>query len=326
MGNYISAAAPLFTQFEAYMQASDRWSPYAYGMNLAAFDKYCKYMFSEATTLTQEMIDGWCQKRDTENIDSCRTRIQVVVSCVKYLNSRRLCLLNPPLLPKERNKHKYVPHHFTDDELDSLFNKCDSHVARKTLASRLKMITLPVFFRLLFSTGMRPTEARLLKVKNVDLLHGIIDIKQSKGHSQHFVVLHESMLKLMREYDERVSCEDFCPNREYFFPAATGGCHDRRWVSDNFRDMWDAARFGIAVPYDLRHEYATRNLNQWIGLGVEFNARFVSLSKSMEHVNLECTKYYYSLVPCLADVMLNLTNDSFNEIVPDVDYGEEKTE
>ena len=52
MGNYISAAAPLFTQFEAYMQASDRWSPYAYGMNLAAFDKYCKYMFSEATTLT----------------------------------------------------------------------------------------------------------------------------------------------------------------------------------------------------------------------------------------------------------------------------------
>ena len=326
MGNYISAAAPLFTQFEANMQASCKWSPYAYGMNLAAFDKYCKHMFPKATTLTQEMIDGWCRKRDTESIDSCRTRIQVVVSCVKYLNGRRLCLLSPPLLPKERNKRKYVPHHFTDEELDSLFSKCDSHVARKTLASRLKMITLPVFFRLLFSTGMRPTEARLLKTKNVDLLHGIIDIKQSKGHSQHFVVLHESMLNLMREYDRRVSCEDFCPNREYFFPAATGGYHDRRWVSENFRDMWDAARFGIAVPYDLRHEYATRNLNQWIGLGVEFNARFVSLSKSMGHVNLECTKYYYSLVPCLADVMLNLTNDSFNEIVPDVDYGEEETE
>ena len=134
------------------------------------------------------------------------------------------------------------------------------------------------------------------------------------------------MLELMREYDDRVSREDMCPNREYFFPAATGGYHDRRWVSDNFRKMWDSARFGNAFPYDLRHEYATRNLNQWIGLGVEFNARFVSLSKSMGHVNLECTKYYYSLVPCLAEVMLNLTKDSFNEIVPDVDYGEEETE
>ena len=31
-------------------------------------------------------------------------------------------------------------------------------------------------------------------------------------------------------------------------------------------------------------------------------------------------------VSCLADIMLNLTKDSFNEIVPDVDYGEEEAE
>ena len=326
MGNYKSAAAPLFMRFEAYMQASGKWNPYAYGENLAAFDRYCKDNHPEATALTQEMVDGWCRKRDTEKSCSCRTRIQVVVSCIKYLNSRGLCLLQLPLLPKERNRYQYVPHHFTDDELDDLFSRCDAHAARKTLASRLKKVTLPVFFRLLFSTGMRPTEARLLRTENVDLLHGVIDIRQSKGHNQHFVVLHESMLKLMRAYDERVRRDDMCPNRAYFFPAADGGHHSREWVSGNFRSLWDTARFGKAVPYDLRHEYATRNLNQWVGLGVGFNARFVSLSKSMGHVSLESTKYYYSLVPCLADVMLNLTKDSFNEIVPDVDYGEEETE
>ena len=325
MGNYKSAAASLFEQFETYMRASDKWNPNASGENLAAFDKHCWKMYPEATTLTQEMIDGWCRKRETEKNTSCRTRIQVVVSCVKYLNSRRLCLLNPPSPPKERNKRQYIPHHFTDEELDDLFHRCDAHKARKNLSSRLKTITLPVFFRLLFSTGMRPTEARLLRTKNVDLEHGVIDIRQSKGHDQHYVVLHDSMLKLMQEYDERVSRDDMCPNREYFFPAADGGHHSRNWVTCNFRSAWDSARFGNAVPYDLRHEYATRNLNQWVGLGVEFNARFLSLSKSMGHVNLECTKYYYSLVPCLADVMLNLTTDSFNEIVPDVDYGEEET-
>lgn len=326
MGKYMSAAAPLFVRFEAYMQASDKWSPYAYALNLAAFDKYCKDRHPESTTLTQEMIDGWCQKRDTERVRSCRSRIQVVASLVKYLNSRGLCLLKPPLLPREKVRYQYVPHHFTDEELDDLFRRCDAHNARKSLASRLKKITLPVFFRLLFSTGMRPTEARLLRTEDVDLKHGVIDIRQSKGRHQHFVVLHESMLELMREYDDRVSREDMCPDREYFFPAADGGYHSRTWVSGNFRNIWDSARFGSAVPYDLRHEYATRNLNLWVGLGVEFNARFISLSKSMGHVNLECTRYYYSLVPCLADVMLNLTNDSFNEIVPDVDYGEEETE
>lgn len=325
MGNYISAAAPLFIRFEAYMRASDKWNPYAYGENLAAFDKHCRNNYPEATTLTQEMIDGWCRKRDTEKAASCRSRIQVVASCLKYLNRTGMCLLKPPALPKDRG-NQYVPHHFTDEELDDLFRRFDAHVARKNLASRLNKITFPVFFRLLFSTGMRPTEARLLRTENVDLLHGVIDIRQSKGHNQHFVVLHDSMLGLMREYDDRVSREDMCPDREYFFPAADGGHHTRGWVYVNFRNKWDSARFGKAVPYDLRHEYATRNLNQWIGLGVEFNARFVSLSKSMGHVNLECTKYYYSLVPCLAEVMLNLTKDSFNEIVPDADYGEEETE
>lgn len=326
MGNYISAAASLFARFEAYMQASDKWNPYAYGENLSAFDRYCKANYPEASTLTQEMVDGWCGKRETEKICSCRSRTQVVVSCVKYLISRGLCMLEPPSLPRERSRRQYVPHHFTDEELDALFRRCDSHVARNTLASRLKKITMPVFFRLLFSTGMRPTEARLLRKGDVDLLHGVIDIRKSKGHNQHFVVLHDSMLELMCEYDERVSREDMCPDREYFFPAADGGHHSRNWVSSNFKNLWDSSRYGNAVPYDLRHEYATRNLNQWVGLGLEFNARFVSLSKSMGHVNLECTRYYYSLVPCLADVMLNLTNDSFNELVPNVDYGEEETE
>lgn len=326
MSDYISAAAPLFMQFEAYMQASDKWNPYAYGENLAAFDKYCRNSFPEAMTLTQEMVDGWCQKRDTEKGYSCRTRIQVIVSCVKYLNSRKLCMLRPPLLPKDRNRYQYVPHHFTDEELDDLFRRCDTHVARRSLASRLKTVTLPVFFRLLFSTGMRPTEARLLRRGDVDLVHGVIDIRQSKGRSQHFVVLHDSMLELMREYDGRVSREDMCPDREYFFPTAGSGHHSRNWVSGNFRNLWDSSRFGRAVPYDLRHEYATRNINQWVGLGIEFNARFVSLSKSMGHASLECTKYYYTLVPRLADVMLSLTENTFNEIVPDVDYGKEEAE
>ena len=70
MGNYTSAAASLFEQFETYMQASDKWNPNASGENLAAFDKYCKNKFPEATTLTQEMIDGWRRKR-------YRLRIQV---------------------------------------------------------------------------------------------------------------------------------------------------------------------------------------------------------------------------------------------------------
>ena len=34
----------------------------------------------------------------------------------------------------------------------------------------------------------------MLRVEDVDLCHGILNIRYSKGHAQHYVVLHDSML------------------------------------------------------------------------------------------------------------------------------------
>mgnify|MGYP002309109554 FL=1 len=52
---------------------------------------------------------------------------------------------------------------------------------------------IPVFFRLLLSTGMRTNEARLLDCEDVDLKNGIINIKHTKGWAQHRVALHLSI-------------------------------------------------------------------------------------------------------------------------------------
>ena len=57
-----------------------------------------------------------------------------------------------------------------------------------------------MFFRLLYSSGIRTNEARLLLRENVDLRRGILDIQYSKGHDQHYIVLHDSMLEIMRRY------------------------------------------------------------------------------------------------------------------------------
>lgn len=78
-------------------------------------------------------------------------------------------------------------------------------------------MTVPVFFRLLYSSGMRTTEVRLLHRKDIDLQSGIIKIKQTKGHMEHYVVLHDTMLELMKIYDKAI--EKLQPNRTYFLNA-----------------------------------------------------------------------------------------------------------
>lgn len=74
---------------------------------------------------------------------------------------------------------------------------------------------IPVFFRLLLSTGMRTNEARLLDCEDVDLKNGIINIKHTKGWAQHRVALHLSIWELLKRYDHAV--EQLLPKRKVFF-------------------------------------------------------------------------------------------------------------
>lgn len=313
MRDYTSRSAPLMREFEQYQLASGRWSEH-YNKCLTTFDRYCAANYSESIVLTQEMIDSWCVKRETEVNNSCRARIYPVVSFVRYLQRHGLTDVKIPTIPRNETR-TYIPHAFTARELLDFFKNCDT-LCSGHYWQNIRRLTLPVFFRLLYSSGIRTTEARLLRTSNVDLEHGVLDIKYSKGHDQHYIVLHDTMLQLMREYDKTI--RNMYPDRLYFFPAKDGKCHTNRWVSDNFKMLWERSSNASAVPYEFRHNYAIENINSWQGDGFDFNRKLHSLSKSMGHGTIESTKYYYSLVPRLAEVMAECTNE--DEVIPEVPY------
>ena len=215
----------------------------------------------------------------------------------------------------------YIPHSFTDVELENFFHACDSlPFVSLTPEQRSRKITIPVFFRLLYSSGIRTYEARMLRVEDVDLCHGIMNIRYSKGHAQHYVVLHDSMLELVKIYD--VAIRKQYHHRVYFFPARGNNFHTRQWVQTNFRELWDKYNSSHATAYELRHHYAIENINRWTDEGFGFDAKLLYLSKSMGHSTLESTKYYYSLVPGMADILEEKTGMDFESIVPEVDYEE----
>ena len=55
----------------------------------------------------------------------------------------------------------HIPHSFTEVELKNFFNACDSLPSvSHTSEQRSIKITIPVFFRLLYSSGIRTYEAR----------------------------------------------------------------------------------------------------------------------------------------------------------------------
>jgi len=110
-----------------------------------------------------------------------------------------------------------------------------------------RKITLPVLFRLLYSSGIRTTEARLLRANDVDFQNGILDIQFSKGYDQHYIALHDSMTDLLHQYDVAIS--KVYPNRKYFFPAHNGKNQSRHWLTWNFRQIWNSVNSSRAVAY-----------------------------------------------------------------------------
>lgn len=321
MSSYVSGFSDLLEKYEVYQKASDSWSENANGLNIKYFDRYCASHYP-GQALCQEMVDEWCRKRETETNASCFTRTGSIRSFIHYLRERGLTAVEPVLPPKSESR-TYIPHFFTEEELRRFFHECDRIVPlRPELKYKMKKITCPVFFRLLYSSGIRTTEARYLERKDVDLVHGVLNIQKSKGYDQHYVALHESMTELLKQYDR--TAETIRPCRTYFFETPNGKFYSRQWVTQTFQCLWEKAngKRVKAVAYDLRHNYAVININRWIDDVFGLNQKLLYLSKSMGHRSIESTLYYYSITPGLADTLLEKTENSFNELLPEVGYEE----
>lgn len=320
---YQSCFKEYLDMFSDYMRASHHWNS-GYDSNISSFDRYCAEFFPDSKCLSQEMIDSWCRKRNTETNLSCHTRQRSIVALVKYLRARGLSDVHEPDRPR-KERSSYIPHAFTDEELCNFFRACDSISFKpgyRRKCDKLKKLTTPVIFRVLYSTGMRTNEVRLLAKDDVNLEEGIISIRQSKGEQQRYVAIHPTLIPILQHYNETVN--GLCPNRNYFFPSPKGGHLTTTWLADIFREMWDKHNSSYATAYELRHHYAIVNINRWNDMGFELHDHLLYLSKSMGHLSVESTRDYYAIVPALADTLAEKTSDATGWMFPDIEEYEEK--
>ena len=183
MSEYMSFVKEELKSFENYLVATQRNNSTYIG-TLKKFDKYIITNYPKENQLNKEMFDSWCRKHDNESNNTCRCRIQPILLFHRYLKERKLIDFEEPEKPKICKK-KAIPHPFTDEELNSFFKACDDFkplIEDGKLYKVIKLI-LSVIFRLLYSTGLRPNEVRLLKRTNVDLDQRIISITETKGHN-----------------------------------------------------------------------------------------------------------------------------------------------
>jgi integrase/recombinase XerD len=272
--------------------------------HLLRFSKFTAAKHPEAKTLTKEIVLAWCGKKNYETQANHCSRASIIRQFAIYMNHIGKEAF---ILPKGyfRSEKQYTPHIFTDEELHKFFHQTDRNHYIGTCPCR--HLIMPLFFRMIYSCGLRQSEARLLRRKDVDLAAGILSIKHAKNDNDRLVPMSDNLTKLCLAYYNKVHLSQ--KDRTYFFP----GLNDRPMtitnVYHNFRRfLW---RAGISHGgrgkgpriHDFRHSFACHCLKKWVIQGKDLNAYLPVLKTYLGHSSFEDTAYYLRLT---ADIYPNI--------------------
>lgn len=262
--------------------------------HLAAFDAMCAERFPGEESLTREMAMAWAERRDGEHPNSQIRRISPVRALAEHMARKGISAF---VIPRGVPAHEvdYVPYIYTRAEMAALIGAADDMAASARGSREAKRAMLPCVIRLLYATGMRHGEARLLRRDDVDLRSGEITVRPGKNGSGRLVYVSDEMTEHLARYD------DAAGERDWFFANAAGNHPASSWLQQSFLALKYLA--GIEEPgvtkrvHDIRHTFCVHRLDDWVREGRDVNAMLPYLSAYIGHRSVEATDYYLHLVP-----------------------------
>lgn len=296
------------------------FSTETYIQQFKTFDKYCYENFPVETELNENVVLGWL-RTDILGVNVLNQRASFIRMFGKYLASigEQAYILPEKFISPQK---QYTPYILSDDELKRLFAAIDSYPQNGRL-DPLQPALFSTIFRLIYTCGLRPGEARTLRCENVNLDTGEIVIKETKKHKDRIVVMSEDMTSLMKEYFALKNV--FHPNNSYCFPSKSGkvysvnmlNWHFKNFIKQLYSDLNDNEIPNIRI-YDLRHRFATAVMIKWINEKRDLYGALPYLSAYMGHAHFSATAYYIHLLPDNLKESDAINWKAMGEIVPEV--------
>lgn len=299
---------------------------FKYETDALAFGRIDKFFCNSGLSekqISKELCDLWCRKRSYESDSNHCSRVSSFRVFCKYIQNLGYPVYVPP---KGLTRHppKYDAHIFTDDELGRFFRAVD---ASQSVPSECpyRALVMPVFFRILYTSGMRVSELRLARLKDVNLNERYIRVLHGKNHKDRLVPIHPGLAAKcihLKEQIHQTSSED-----EFFFMLRPG-CEMKLFnVYHNFRRYLDKA----GIPHtghgprvhDFRHTYCVNLLHKWIGEGKDLMVYLPYMRTMLGHETFEETAYYLKLTAAAFPTIRESLDKAFPDIIGEVIFNEQ---
>jgi integrase len=204
----------------------------------------------------------------------------------------------PPVdaVPALRRAKPYI---YADAEIEALLAAALSLPP----ANALRRWTYHCLFGLIAVAGLRHSEALNLCRNDVDLIQGVLTIRESKFGKSRLVPLHATTIAVLKDYSARRDAHIGAPRSPYFFVAEQGGHLLHQYVH---RVFWQLSRqIGLRQKgqhsgprvHDLRHRFAVQTLINWYRAGEDVERQLPVLSTFLGHACVRDTYWYLSATP-----------------------------
>ncbi len=251
-----------------------------------------------APYITQALALVWAQQPANVQPAYWAQRLSFVRGFAHYRSSSdpRTQIPSPGLLPFQPKRAR--PYRYSDKEIESLLRAARNMPHRYQSGALLPWVYY-CLFGLLSVSGLRLSEARNLKLQDVDLDNGVLTVRGAKFGKTRLVPVHASTCKVLADYmDRRQRHWTKRTVSPYLFVSSWGNRLDGGQIHRAFYVL--SRQIGLRGVsdshgprlHDLRHRFATKTLVNWYRSGQDPERRLPLLSAYLGHVHVADTQWY----------------------------------
>lgn len=203
--------------------------------------------------------------------------------------------------------NNYNPVIFNDSEIITLFETMDKYTKKFKDNKYYSYYTYSIIIRLLYSCGLRISEAINIKINDINFNENTISIINSKRNVSRIIVFSNSMKRCLLDYIHTFEIID-C-----FLFQINGKQVSKEKLRIFYKKILSLANLNInAHIHDLRHIFCNNAFNQMLEKGYSENIVIVYLYKYMGHKYITETEYYLHFTDYNKNKILE-TNDTFSK-------------
>ena len=282
----------LLIRYCTKLLAVERKSPLTaatYKQEILCFIEYLEQRKLNAAGLDPSQLSGYLDKRRMQDHIDSRSAAKAV-SCLRsfyrFLMEGGICFDNPALVLELPRRHEKLPQTISKEKLELLFEMADNGTPQG-LRNR-------AMFELIYSAGLRVSEAARLDIRDIDLNGGSARV-MGKGRKERITLFGSEAAAQVRRYLEeaRPALEKGRAqgrNSPALFIGKSGRRLSRKGIWKNFSRAACLAGAGSRV-HSLRHSFATDMLAG--------GADLRSVQELLGHTDLATTQIYTHVEPAL---------------------------